>query len=149
MIKIKDLQDGYTLEYDETGKIFCIMLDKQFHFHGETQDKVEAKFDKYIKSITNARCPLAAITTNGMEEVIITSFVSDSLEVWVTKNNGRGKYSLNNYSNKPQFFEAIEGNKAIISKYQDAEKLITKLRSEQLQLEKLLTNPLTPESFKK
>jgi hypothetical protein len=148
-ILIQQLNDGYSLQYEPRAKEFCIIKESNYVMTAETQDKLEQKFDRYIKAMTSSNCPVKVITSNGMEEVTITSFNTESEKVWITKKDGKGQYPLNNYSNKPQFFELTETNKTSIAKYQDIQYQINKLNTEARVLETKLEKPITPEYFSK
>jgi hypothetical protein len=158
MIKIQDLNDGYSMQYElGNGQFYVTDLSGTKVVNASTANEVTDKFNKYLKSLTSKNVPLNAISSD-MLTFKITSFVDDTNEVWATITDHsaneryhtvgeRGKHRLIDFDRKPQFFKDTEANRNVVANYKTilAERnvLDKKLRALTTQLE----CPITKETF--
>lgn len=155
MIKIKDLQTGYTLNYEPGNRQFYVVDSEATNIaNATTQDEVESKLDKYIKAQNSKRCP-ADVIKDDMNPYTITSFDAEDNSVWVKtrfasrydKAGARSKSSLIGYDRQPNFYEVTENNMALMTQHQKLQAEIQRLQNEARLLQDKLEKPITAKWF--
>lgn len=158
MVKIQDLKDGYSIQYELNNEQFYVTDSSDTKIaNASTVSEVKGKLDRYLKSLTSKNVPLNAISSDMMT-FKITSFIDDTNEVWATITDHsaneryhtvgeRGKHRLVDFDRKPQFFKDTEANRNLVTNYKnilaERNELDKKLRALTNQLE----CPITKETF--
>jgi hypothetical protein len=155
MIKIAELKDGCSVQYNANNEYFYVIdKDNKEIVNGETQTKVMSKYTKYLKSLTNKHCPMEVIDVS-MLPCVITSFDDETNQVWATVTKGnrftsageRGKHTLYNYNKQPKFFKMTDANRVTIAAYNDLQNKIAELEKQSKVLISSLECPVTEKDF--
>lgn len=155
MIKINELENGDILNYNPTSKKFEVSTSNgELLFSSDTQDKVEERYQRYLKSLTKSKCPIHTVYCFSL--YTITSYDEETGNVWIKSEEAstyrtlgeRSKNNLYDYTNKPKFYEITEFNKTLIKRHTELQEQIAKLTREDRALENQFEKPITKEYFK-
>lgn len=130
---------GYEIVFQETNGQFSIRGVQGWF---DKYKDATAKIDRVIKAETNENYPMDVVKTT-MQVGKITSYNKVTGEAQFSPSSGsRTKDRVIDYSGKPRFYKANEGNLALAKRHQKISEVINKLSVEQRRLEKALTEPI-------
>ncbi len=156
MIRIRELKNGYTLNYDDGRYEFTVIDSKGLKIVSEGDEvKTIDKFERWLKLEAKKGFPIECLKlTNegwGMryKQVLIygkiTSYDYEQKELWFTNNNGdRNKDSIRQGT---YYYAITESNKEVITKLSQAEQNIVEVQQAKEVLLKTLEQPITPKYF--
>ena len=151
MIKIKDLANGYTIEYDGEGFGNCFSLRR-----GEEQvktAKTQGELEEYLKKIIGAdnkfKAPIKAFNISWRREVdigVITSANIPDKSFWFTKDDiGKRDKQREKGLFDHGYYELTEKNEAIIKELQVTWLTIKEAEARVSQLTESFENQITAE----